>query len=82
MIYNTKQINRFGNQIRYMEWERQNRLRIPFEKNFKFVLKNYFKKLASDVEENYLTGNEVYFEIGLNNSFKTLSNIFINFQNT
>ena len=76
MIYNTKQINRFGNQIRYMEWERQNRLRIPFEKNFKFVLKNYFKKLASDVEENYLTGNEVYFEIGLNNSFKTLSNIF------
>ena len=30
-----KQIQRFGSKVKIQEWERQNRLRIPFEKIYK-----------------------------------------------
>ena len=33
--------------VKRLEWERQNRLRIPFEKNLTRLLKNYFNDLAT-----------------------------------
>ena len=37
-----KQIQRFGSKVKIQEWERQNRLRIPFEKKFTKNIKKLF----------------------------------------
>lgn len=75
MIFNQRQLKRFEN-LKLMEWERQNRVRIPFEKSFKNVLKNYFKILSEDISENFLTGHTVNVDIALNQNNKKLVNIF------
>ena len=71
-----KQIERFGSQIKRLEWERQNRLRIPFERNLQRVLKNYFNDIANKTVIAFETGSDVVFLNNLDNSFSRLSNIF------
>ena len=70
-----KQIQRFGSKVKIQEWERQNRLRIPFEKNLQRTLKNYFNDLAQKTVIAYETGSDVAFLNNLDNSFTRLSNI-------
>jgi len=71
-----KQIQRFGSKVKIQEWERQNRLRIPFEKNLQRTLKNYFNDIAKKTVIAYETGSDVAFLNNLDNSFTRLSNIF------
>ena len=71
-----KQIQRFGSKVKIQEWERQNRLRIPFEKNLERTLKNYFNDIAEKTVIAYETGSDVAFLNNLDNSFTRLSNIF------
>ena len=71
-----KQVKRFGSQVKRMEWERQNRLRIPFEKNLERVLKNYFNDIAEKTVIAFETGSDVSFLNSLDNSYTRLSNIF------
>ena len=71
-----KQIQRFGSQVKRLEWERQNRLRIPFEKNLQRLLKNYFNDIANKTVIAFETGSDVAFLNNLDNSFERLSNIF------
>ena len=75
-MLNVKQIKQFGSQVKRLEWERQNRLRIPFERNLTSLLKNYFNKLGESSVIAFEKGNDVYFQNNLDDSFKKLQNIF------
>jgi len=75
-MLNARQIKQFGDNVKRLEWERQNRLRIPFEKNLERLLKNYFNNLAQSSVVAFETGEDVYFQNNLDNSFTKLQNIF------
>ena len=75
-MLNVKQIKQFGSQVKRLEWERQNRLRIPFERNLTSLLKNYFNKLVESSVIAFEKCNDVYFQNNLDDSFKKLQNIF------
>ena len=68
-MLNVKQIKQFGSQVKRLEWERQNRLRIPFERNLTSLLKNYFNKLGESSVIAFEKGNDVYFQNNLDDSF-------------
>jgi len=75
MIFNKRQLLTFK-QVRERTWYAQNRLREPYRKNFRNVLKIFFNKFGNKVKIAYSNRSQIELDIELRKQTEQLKRIF------
>ena len=76
MIFNKRQLMVFK-QARERTWYAQNRLREPYIKNWRNILKVFFNKFANKVKIAYSNRSQIELDIELRKQTDQLKRIFI-----
>ncbi len=75
MIFNKRQLLTFK-QVRERTWYAQNRLREPYRKNFRNVLKIFFNKFGNKVKIAYSNRSQIELDVELRKQTEQLKRIF------
>ena len=77
MIVSERQVKLFGiKKVAEREWHRQNRLREPYIKNWRNILKIFFNKFADKVKIAYSNRSQIELDIELRKQTDQLKRIF------